>query len=168
MFVFTGNLVQLSFNKDKYIKTLDETLKRQIRNAAREWLRAVLPRVPVWTGTARGTLLPLSRMLNVRNQIKPIKKKRGFGPNVGSDFGEFAFLDGTNGEYGFAYEINLAYFQENEFSPAPPKYKLTNPTPWHSFLAGDKAFHAYLDEILPKRLPKLNGFIEVTSNIKIG
>lgn len=167
MFKFTGNLVQLNFNMVKFKKTLDETLKTQIRQAAREWLRAVIPKVPVWTGTARGTLSPLARILRVQNNISPVAFRRGWGPSVGEQFGTFSFEE-SGGTYSFDYEINLRYFQDNEFQKAPPKYKLRNPTPWHAFKAGDAAFKAYLNKILPQKLPNLTDFIEVTGNIKIG
>lgn len=168
MFTFSGSLVQLNFNKEKYRKRLDEILKRQVRNAAREWLRAVIPNVPVWTGTARGTLLPLSRILRVANRISPVHFKRDFGPSIGENFGAFSFLDGTNGQYGFQYQIFLDYFQENEFSPAPAKYKLKNPTPWHALRSGDAAYKKYMADILPQRLPNPAECLEIGSKITIG
>lgn len=59
MFEITPFFTRVDIDLIGYKKSLDKIMTVQIRQAAREWLRAVIPRVPVYTGTSRGSLQPL-------------------------------------------------------------------------------------------------------------
>jgi hypothetical protein len=152
--LFRAQLLQLNFDEAGFKKKLDERLKAGTRQAAREWLRATLERVPVYTGTARGTLLPLSRVLRVALPISPIASRPNRGPEVGAQQSDYEFLDGRNGVYGFSFLQGLEYYILNDanlvsFIPS---------TPWHSFDAGKEAYDEHIGEVIDS-LPKITDFV---------
>src|SRR5688572_20554130 len=53
---FTGQLMGLKLKRGEITKTFTMQAERVVRAAAREWLRAVYVRIPVWTGMARGAI----------------------------------------------------------------------------------------------------------------
>lgn len=163
MYTMFGTLEYVNFNKQAYLKTRDEALKREMRNAAREWLAAVIPHVPVWTGTARGTLLPLARYLRQSVPINPIVSKQNKGPGFGEALGGFEFDDAGN-QYTFEFTNFLEYFKFNDQNDASAYgFHLTHATPWYAFEAGQTAFDAYVEKFLPQKMPDINDFLEYTS-----
>jgi hypothetical protein len=159
-----GTFTKLSIDPGRFTKTLDKTMEVQLRQAARTWLRAVILRVPVWTGTARGTLRPLGQFLRVSIPISPVKFKKGFGPDVGARKSLYDFSKrGTT--YAFEFDQELAYYSLNDFFQV--NLPLRNPTPWGSFKAGEAAFNKYIATELPKRLPKVEDILTQTE-IHIG
>lgn len=162
MYTVFGTFNYVNFNKPAYLKTRDEALKREMRNAAREWLAAVIPRVPVWTGTSRGTLLPLARYLRQSIPISPLVSKEGKGPGLGETLGGFEFDDAGN-QYTFEFTNFLEYFKFNDQNDASAHgFHLTHHTPWEAFEAGQKAFEYYVETYLPQKMPDINDFLEYT------
>lgn len=159
MLKFTGRLVYIKFNKEKFNKTLDEKLHIQLRNAARAWLRAVIPNVPVYTGMARGSLAPLGRFLHVAVPISPIASRPGKSPEAGEQHSEFKFYR-RSGQFVFSWNTTVLHYLINEFNDMSGILPLTHPTPWHSIAAGNAAFKLYVEQVIPKRLPNLGDFIE--------
>jgi hypothetical protein len=158
-----GVFNKLSIDPGRFTKTLDKTMEVQLRQAARAWLRAVVLKVPVWTGTARGTLRPLGQFLRVSIPISPVKRKRGFGPDIGAQRSAFSF-NKTATTYSFEFDQQLAYYAVNDFYHV--NLPLINPTPWGSFRAGEAAFNKYVQTVLPERLPRVEDLI-VKTEIKI-
>ena len=151
------------FDVNKFTKTLNETVETQMRMAAREWLRAVVPLVPVYTGTAKGTLRPLGQFLRVAVPIKPLKSRKGLGPEVGATASSFEFgRQGNTFTFKWNHTINYAIINEFYSRPNPP-FRLTNPTPWNAIVAGNAAWDAYVKTTLPKKVPKLADFMEFQS-----
>lgn len=159
----TLSFTNLQFDAASYKKALHDTLEKEIRMAARAWLRAVIPRVPVYTGTARGSLQPLGRFLRVAVPISPVAKRKNMGPSVGSREQDFKFTS-ENGKYLFIFSSEVAHYKINEFYSVP--LKLRNPTPWLSFEAGRQAFDQYLTTELPKKLPNASNFLRFGSVIR--
>lgn len=159
----TLTLVDLKFDADNFRKTVHATLEKEIRMAARAWLRAVIPRVPVYTGMARGSLQPLGRFLKVAVPISPVAKRKNMGPAVGAAQQSFKF-EVKNGKYLFGFNSTVAHYMINEFYSVP--LPLRNPTPWQSFEAGRTAFNEYVANELPKKLPRVNNFIKPGSVIR--
>jgi len=144
----------------------------QIRQATRAWLRAVLAKVPEYSGTARGTFKPLGRVLRVAvpqgwmpynrkyERLRQYKLKKGTvtiqgktfkvgpGPNDYADF----YFDYSGPEYKFIFTQNLPYAFWNDIYPAPNWIKLPSIPPWHALAAGQAAFHNYLRVEMPKRI----------------
>jgi hypothetical protein len=152
---FHGKFQKLDFNDAEYRKRFDERVKAGLRQAARLWLRAVIERVPVWTGTSRGTLLPLAQMLRVAIPIKPVAFRSGRGPAFGPAYSAYEFY-ASDGVYAFEFDQNLPYYILNDFNLV----SFIPSTPWHSFDAGTAAFNAYVNNQLFKSLPKLKDYIK--------
>lgn len=159
MMVFRGRFSFPKLDAKKYTDALEQQCEIQIRQAAREWLRAVIPRVPVWTGTARGSLQPLGRFLRVAVPINPTVTRKGMGPGVGASQGSFKF-EKRQRRFLFKFNTEVLHFQLNEFYKAPPEFHLIHETPWHALVAGEEAFNKYVKEVLPKRIPKIKDFIK--------
>lgn len=157
---FRGRLSFPKLDVTKYTEALEEAIETQIRQAAREWLRAVIPKVPVWTGTARGSLQPLGRFLRVAIPISPVARRKGMGPEVGASKGTFKFQR-RGRRFVFTASSTVDHFIQNNFYQAPtPPFHLKEPTPWKAFEAGDEAFIRYIKANLVKRIPKLKEFIK--------
>lgn len=157
------------WNSGKFNSVLHAQLRVQIRQAAREFVRAAVVNIPIDTGQARGTFLPIGRFLNVSVPISgntPLKNKN---PETGADYQEgdpksnygeprkliFTFPGNQYGEY-FQIDVQLFYFWFNDFFSN--KYG----GPWDSIEEGRKAFIEYMRTTAVKRLPKLKDFIEVS------
>lgn len=174
---FSGQFTYVDFDEKGYRKSYDEAMDTQMRQAARAWLRALLtarlPIIrrghgdsigipPVWTGTARGTLLPLGRFLKVAIPIRPIAKRTGKGPEVGAAMGKY-FFGKNKGRYYFRFSTQLAYFTANEFHQS--NLNLTHKTPWNGLKAGQVAFKAYVENVMPGKLPKIADSIRYKTRI---
>jgi len=150
---------------------LDKFFQRQLRNATREWLKAVLLKVPEYTGTARGTFKPLGRELKVAvgkgvsyydskfERQRQAKLKKGYiiiqGErfSVGSGSNNYAEyeLRYNYPMYTFIFDEKLPYVLWNDISPAPKWITLPSNPPWAAFDAGKRAFKTYLKFDMPKR-----------------
>jgi hypothetical protein len=161
----------------KFKKSFDDEMQVQMRQAARAWLRAMLtaelPVVrrgggtskgipPVWTGTARGTLIPLGRFLKIAIPISPKVKRPGRGPNVGASKGKFQF-GVLHDRYYFRFSTQLAWYTLNEFNASD--LPLTHKTPWEGFEIGQKAFQDYCNNQMTKKLPQVRDAIKFKTRI---
>jgi len=181
MFTFKGYLERVELDKGNLTKKLQAAFQREIRNAAREFLRAAILKVPTYTGMARGMLMPLQRYLNQRMgdigsslvtlDINPVvgaqKKHPGMNPEAGASFGQdFTFNKG--GQYRFSINVQLAHFLINDFysqagtDTVSESGNLTHPIPWGAIEAGREAFKKYLRDNLANNLPKIAKFISHT------
>lgn len=162
MIEFTTGFDILELDARKYTKTLDRALGQIIRNAAREWLRAVLKSVParggfpVLTGAAKSTLVPLGRFLRVAVPVNPVKGDRR---RLGESSQEFRIIDDKNNSGSFVYEFewstDLLHYYINEFFGYIPF------APWNTVEAGEKAFLAYVEDALNNKLPNVADYISV-------
>ncbi len=92
MIIANGRISFPQFDAQKWTDNLRARVETEMRNAAREWLRAVVPRVPVWTGTSAGTLMPLSRFLRAAIPAPvPEVTRKGRGVGVGEASSHFEF-----------------------------------------------------------------------------
>jgi len=160
MLQIRGELALLDFDMKKYSKTLNETIETQMRQAAREWLRAVIPKVPVWTGTARGTLAPLGRFLRVAVPINPVTTRENMGPDIGASKSSFQFLNDKN-LHSFVWDNDVLHYLINEYNDVSGYIHLKHPVPWRSLDAGNQAFDAYINKNLPEKAPKIKDFVNV-------
>ena len=168
MFQFKGHFDKLELDLGKASKTFKQALQVQVRQATREFVRAVIIEVPVYTGMARGSLKPIARIVNVAVPISPIAKGRN-DKNIakGESHGHVEFVD-KGLEQGVLISITLAHYLTNEFLTGQPDQKqLIHPTPWKSFEAGKRAYKRYLRENLVKRMPRIASFLTKT-RITIG
>lgn len=160
MLEYEVSFKSLNFDQVKLTKTLDRILGQIIREAAREWLRAILKSVPsrggfpVWSGAAKSTLVPLGRFLNnvAGLNVSPVPKAPD-RRSLGLDSQSFTFTDDRNNggsfEYSFEWSTDLLHYYINEF------YGLIPSAPWHTQEAGQRAFEAYVLDALERRAPDI-------------
>jgi len=159
---------KLGIDTGRFTQTLDTNMKEQIRQAAREWLRAVILLVPVWTGTSKASLQPLGAYLKVAVPVSPVVNRKGFGLSQGRANQEFSFSREGN-IWSFEFKEEVAHYLVNEYFNvnASGKFHLKTPGPYRSFAAGEKAFTKYIDTYLLQRVPNLKDFI-LEEEITIG
>ena len=135
----------------------------EVRQAAREWLRAVIKEIPTYTGTARGTFKPLGQFLKVAiPKSTPVSNRKSkriqgrtykLGPAAGAQYGtDFDFTQNAF-KFGFNYTVELPYIWWNSFGPGPPQLK--KPTPWFAIQQGTTAFGNHLREEMPGKFATL-------------
>lgn len=161
MFKFQFKAPKFIWNHDKFTRTLRHNLQVQVRNAAREFVVAAVEKIPIDTGQARGTFLPLGRFLNISVPISGNSPKQNKSPQTGAELDKqiiFSFPSNQYGEY-FQIDWQLFYFWFNDFFEH--QYLKSN-TPWESIEAGRLAFIDYMRNVAPAKLPRLKDFIEVS------
>lgn len=164
MLNFESSLLILNLDVKKYTKTLDRVMGQIIREAAREWLRAILVSVPsrggfpVETGAAKSTLQPLGRFLRVAVPISPTKPVRANDYEHRWGASDFS-ITSKNFEYEFSWSTDLLHYYLNEFF----SISTVASSPWHSLEAGEAAFLSYVEEALERRLPNIE--VEVSTEI---
>jgi hypothetical protein len=161
MLQFTAKLRFLNFDSVKFTRRLDRIMGQIIREAAREWLRAVLKSVPsrggfpVWSGAAKMTLVPLGRFLNnvAGLSVSPVAGAPD-RRSMGEESQQFEITDDRNNggsfEYSFEWSTDLLHYYVNEF------YGYIPSAPWNTQEAGRKAFEAYVDDAIERRLPEID------------
>lgn len=171
---FYGAFQGFGFSKDPYNKRVDLDIQRIVRNAAREWLRAMIVFVPVWTGQvrgsikfARGTNGNLARFLNVSIPINPIKARPNKNQLTGGPKGHYAFTIQRH-VYRFRFRSDIIYYIHNEFfartDPGAAGQQVV--APWHSLEAGEVAYRAAI-EAGKARITRIQSAI-VKTRIPIG
>ncbi len=165
-FKFNPTFKVIRFKRREYTDWLRSEVQQQIRVAARAFLRAVIKRVPVDTGEARGTLLPLGRFLNVHVPIDPKRQQN----NKDAGTGEiehpliFDFESTDKGEY-FTAQLQLFHYWWNDFFTQNYVNPQIDP-PWHSIDDGVDAFMEYIKTEGIRKLPQLKDFLFV-SEVKV-
>jgi hypothetical protein len=137
----------------KYAKILREQFTDHLTEAAVEWLGAVTPKIPVWSGASIATFLPLARAVSYPLMIQPSLLSRGSRVSLGLDNAVGTFdVDEGKGEFTFTYSTTLAHLIWNEFNNAnihpdptkwPPPAELITPGPYGFQGIGQEAFERY-------------------------
>ncbi len=163
--VFECNIKGLKLEYGKYTKALDTIMRQQLKEAAKDWLRAVVERTPVYSGESRGSLLPLAAYLNEEINISPaanwLIRKQGptsLGADVGESEGRYSFTS-SNYVYTFSFATDVPQYLINEFNVGLGSPPLINPTPWLSLEAGEQALFEYLDRNILANFPKVSDFV---------
>lgn len=137
------------------LRDADTFVRETIEGAAREWVRAAIDIIPVWSGASRATLQALASAVNVPVPISP----KASAPNrigLGRLYSRGGIEKDGRASYNFYYETSLRYLIANETQRVKPRTyglfsRLIEPTPYKFREAGDKAAQAYID----KRLQEL-------------
>lgn len=168
---FRANLKAIKFDSNRWLKQFELKMKRQNQLAAGEWLRAVLTRVPVRTGMAQGSLLPLGRFLSISHagemfEITPIQEPDRIAQGEAlSDDPKSMFVSNGKGEFLFIFDINVFHYTLNEFFPMGPYVNPADPNiqpPWNSMVAGRDAYLNYIQENVPTSVPRVAEFLYAT------
>ena len=176
-FVATG----FQFKRAEFSEAFKTAIQLELRNGAKEFVKAALIRVPVRTGFARGTLLNLGDAIgysgasNKGSFTKKLVKKRLGVKNVSAN-GLLEYYNGVpktpenarqfstpinkvftnNGKtFSFNYEQTVLYYEINDVS----SNRYTPSAPWRSFEFGSAAFIDYLERVGLQRLPAITEYI---------
>lgn len=141
----------------KYRQMLREHLVVVITEAACEWLGAVTPKIPIWSGASIATFLPLamaaSYPLTLYGRGSPLSLGLQSRVSLGLENAQgFLSIDQPEGKYTFTYSTTLAHLIWNEFNNAninpdptkwPPPAELIHPGPYEFQRLGQQAFERY-------------------------
>jgi hypothetical protein len=126
--------------------------------AAREFVKGAISRVPVYEGTARATFIPLGRLVNMMITIGSVKTppRAGRGVSAGASM---ASAKRTGNQYvrSFTWEHSVLHFALSDTM-------LRNKSaPWYAVQAGRAAAIAYLKQHAIKNIPSPISFITRSS-----
>lgn len=163
----------LKFKRTEYTAAVKKHIDRQFRNAARAFLRAAIPRVPVDTGMAVGSFLNIGRMLNVAVPIRGVntRKKRYYyspargqlkTPALGAKLSSMSLI--TESEDKLKFELKSGVFHYNLLDFIGVFHKSgANMGAWGSFEAGQRAFMEVMSDLGNRyRFPQLKDYIVKT------
>lgn len=136
--------------------------------ATREWVKATVTKVPVYAGTARGTLQPLGRFVKARVPRGSVSKareaKRGYttifgkrydtGFNAGKSYGQDFELAQEAMKFTFTFTPELPYFIWNNYGRPLSTLKAA---PWGAIEAGEEAWKKYVHDNFAERFHALVG-----------
>ncbi len=147
----------------KFHQALRDKLNFEVKEAAREFVRAAVVNIPVDTGEARGTFLPIGRFLNVPIPIPNAHPLANKSATTGAEANKQLIFTFPSNQYGVYFQIDwqLFHFWFNDFfAHSYPNGQM--PTPWKSIEAGRDAFLKYMRTEAVLKLPKLKDFLFVT------
>jgi len=145
---FFGEFIGASLDVNAYKALVDDYLTEKLREVVRLWIATVTGRVPLWTGMARASLIELSRLVNGKIILSPLKAKSRvpLGESMGTArvLTEFPY-------YIFEVAITVPHYTLQEFTNVRSITGRGSPSaPWRSFEAGQQAFFEYARTV---RLP---------------
>lgn len=188
MLKIKATLFQFTFKRAAYSKAFDKAMQLLMRNAAREFAKAVLLRVPIQTGFARGALLNLADAIGLNAATSPISfirkldKRRmnaknlplngvvsyytdsgGRVPKTPENARQFStaidkVFTSENYVYTFNYEASILYYMINDAF----SNSHTPSAPWMSFEAGHDAMVQYIEEHVLDDVPAISDYFETT------
>ena len=162
------SLRKLTVDKTRNLKRIDAEMTAHFHAACASFLRAVIPHVPVWTGMARGSLIPLAQYLSSKGQSVTVdispdpesepEQRRGQTEQAGQALGTFE-VTRKEGIQVLRFSPKVFHYQWNDEHPGPQH--LRNPTPWYSFQAGREAAREYR-EYVRAHLPRIKITVQKT------
>lgn len=185
---FKSKLLGFKLNGAAWSKQFQRDMERLTRQAAREWVRAVIMQIPVWTGMAlgsvkfaRGSNGSLAQFLHVAVPINPVNSTgktflsptsgkrvhldKTKTPDAGGQMADYKFVF-TKKTFSFQFKSTVPHFMHNEF------FERTDPgaagqqieAPWNSLEKGRAAYLNYLrNEIRASRFARITKFISRVS-----
>ena len=133
---------------EEYQQQLREAMIDALEEGAKIWLQAVVGRVPLWSGMARGSLLELRELINGKIVFTPLKAKSRVpsGRSLGT-----AEPDYEKDKVTLTITTNVSHYTAQEYRSG------VSPTaPWRSLDAGAVAFKSYAESmkfLMPKLKP---------------
>ena len=159
-----GTIDVLKFDSKGYNAALRKAIEVQFRQAARAFIRAAVPLIPVETGMARGSFLNIGRYLRVAIPINPTKFRQRYypgglpktpqaGANLSTPVSEIFNWDGDKLVFTFQSDV-LHLSLEDQIGVRSPT------APWKAFDAGRDAFMSTLSGM---KLPNVKSYITKTT-----
>jgi hypothetical protein len=158
----------LEFKHIAYTKAARRKTEVQFRQAARAFVRAAVPRIPVETGMARGSFLNIGRFLRVAVPIAPTRLNQKYyatgtpiakTPKSGAALTTFS-IPGRKGKKKLEFRFNsqVFHYQIEEHTG------LRSPSaPWLSLTYGMDAFNKVMRGLFAKsNYPQIANFVTKT------
>lgn len=170
MIAAAARLTAVSINTPAFERALANSVRELIRDAAREFVHTVTAIVPVWSGQAQATLVPLATAVGYSLIITPDPKavaKVGSRVGQGISLGDFHLPSVmATREFNFSFNTGLFYFNLNDTREMNEimQNKLRNETPWHSMQAGMHSFRTYIDENWNSYIPKVSDYLSLRTS----
>lgn len=173
---FKGYLTSLKLDRGKITKEVERRANKLNKEAAREYVRAVILHVPVYTGMARGSIklakgrsgeaagYSLYQFLKLNIPINPVGHRPKKNPEAGGKQGRFTFSH-YKGRYNFTINTSVTHYLINEFMEPNGRPSFTKP--WHSFAAGEKAYNDHFKAHAHEVIPRLSDYI-VRTKVTLG
>ncbi|MEA2036321.1 MAG: hypothetical protein U9O94_02350 [Nanoarchaeota archaeon] len=174
-------LVTIDLNRFK--TTLVKQCEVQNRQAVRAWLKEAVKHIPGYTGLARGTLVPVGRLVDrvvarfgpggpSGDQNRAAKKKKvHYGGRTftadfqsGKSYAQAAIttkLSGLKITNSFTFTNELPYVARNDISGPPPGFIMPSNPPWQSHDKAAKVWKKYITAVAYKRLRVSSKFIKI-------
>ncbi len=165
-----SSFVKLRIDGTGYLKKVDAAARKIFYEAAALFLRAAVPKIPVYTGMSRGSLVPLANFLKSKGvktsisiPISPSKDRlakylilKGQNEQAGKARSDFSFED-VGGRFKFVFNASVEHYKFNDRQAS--RLPGVTSAPWHSFDAGAEAANEYIAKNL-KTIPriKVQGF----------
>lgn len=173
-----STIKRVEFAGLRYSDALHNFLSTQLRQAVREWVRAMVREIPTYSGMSRGSLLPigkLPRMQNVRGitrDIHPVinyakrDRRDGIPGTISDPIAEgsrlsFASLEYKKTNYEFFWATEVPQFVTNELTQGLGNPPLHKQTPWASLAVGANAFYGYLIPKIKRDRPNILQYFKV-------
>lgn len=164
----------------RFTSKIEGDLNKEMKNAIEAWLKAVLIKVPVYTGTSKGTFAPVGRVIGKAvKAISPVNKaasskkffkyrgrKFPLGFNAGRDYGSASLTREVLGKiitFTFTFANTLPYTVWNEQFPGPDWFSFRTEPPWNALIAGKEAFVNHVK----KEMFHLASTLDATVQIKV-
>lgn len=150
---FKADIQLIDFDRDGYLKALDQHMRGTTEQAARSWLTTVLAIIPTWSRASRATFEQLANEVGFNVQYGPIqsiKDRLLLGLQTGR-----GGLDYKRGQWYFWYETDLRYLAYNDknkavFGQAPNVFSRSGipNTPYRFQEAGKRDFESFAANVL--------------------
>lgn len=179
MLFASNKLKKITFDVGGFTKTLDMRMGEVVREAARQWLRAVITSVPsardgdfpVYTGMAKASLIPLGRFLRVAVPVHPIKQYKDKNMTKGiaagrAPRGGWVRDDHTHPMtfvYSFKWQSAVDHYETNELTDNGWANLIAH-RPWNTLEAGNAAFRNHVREAIHRKLPKIKNYLNVVES----
>ncbi len=143
---FKGRFFGARIEITAYQRQLQEAMVDALHEGANAWLRAVVGKVPLWSGMARASLLELRELINGVIVFSPLKAKSRVpkGRALGT-----ATQSIENDRVTITIETNVPHYTAQEVSSG-----ISPTAPWRSLQAGAAAFRQSTQTFRPL-IPKL-------------
>jgi hypothetical protein len=161
-----GSLQLLDYEAEEHTEAIRQALLAHFKKAARAFVRAAVPLIPVQTGMARGSFLNIGLFLNVAVPINPTQFNKFYYPPEGGRLPKNAAI-GANLTTAPRDMIKITSENRITFEIQSRVFHLTlediigvRSGPWHSFEAGRIAF---MNVLRTFRAPSVKAFVNRTS-----
>lgn len=163
-----GTVDVLNFDAAGYTRAVTAAIEAEFRQAARAFIRAAIPRIPVQTGMAKGSFLNVGRFLRVAVPIAPTRfNQRYYPPGGGNSIPKTpesgAALSTQPNEMITRVGNRFVFeFSSRVFHLTLEDLIGVHSGPWGAFAAGRAAFMQRMRQ-LRTRLPRIGEYVTRTS-----